>query len=377
VDQDQRRISYAEAQSIARACEIEEAAFHHMLELFNDAGLLLWRSSSRELVVLDMSWIVKLMTTVCCTRNIEKVIKTAKVSLRPPLRELKEKGLLQSVVLELLWPELNKAERSSVMQYMVSFGVCCKLCKPHADTSADSYLVPALFPNYPDGAGAWDVQEEHWAQLRIRCVPIEYAAEHRGELCLAEDYSRCFLPDTLFFHVVARLLQSSLHASVSQKVKHCHSDRIMLHSGDARCMLQHFPKEGWLVLNVYREGESPRLAFQQVSAVLDAVVGEFGVEYFSEARFSHHGEVGYYNIQSMPECNESQLWLGPQRGHLKQARTGALQHKRPLPEGKCWHLFLSHKQQGADGYAALVKRDLKLSATDVGSTRRRTLIGMG
>ncbi len=30
-----------------------------------------------------------------------------------------------------------------------------------------------------------------------------------------------------------------------------------------------------------------------------------------------------------------------------------------MPEGKRFHFFLSHKQQGADGYAALVKEKLK------------------
>jgi hypothetical protein len=32
--------------------------------------------------------------------------------------------------------------------------------------------------------------------------------------------------------------------------------------------------------------------------------------------------------------------------------------EEPLPEGKRWHFFLSHRQQGADGYAALVKEKL-------------------
>ena len=37
-----------------------------MLQLFNDAGLLLWRSKeaiAQELVVLSVDWIVKLMTS--------------------------------------------------------------------------------------------------------------------------------------------------------------------------------------------------------------------------------------------------------------------------------------------------------------------------
>ena len=31
----------------------------------------------------------------------------------------------------------------------------------------------------------------------------------------------------------------------------------------------------------------------------------------------------------------------------------------PLPQRKRWHFFLSHQQQGADGYAALVYEKLK------------------
>jgi hypothetical protein len=147
VNQDQRRISYAEARAIARQCGIvTNDALRRMLQLFNDVGLLLWRSKeaiAQELVVLKVDWIVKLMTSASCPRYIENVLEqTHKFVLRPHLRELKEKGILRTSVLELLWPELTESERSSVLQYMVGFGVCCQLRKPHADSTADSYLLP-------------------------------------------------------------------------------------------------------------------------------------------------------------------------------------------------------------------------------------------
>ena len=141
---------------------------------------------------------------------------------------------------------------------MVSFGVCCQLRKPHADSTADSYLLPTLFPNVPDGTTVWDVDDEHSADLRFRFVPVEYAAEIRGKLQFPER-TKYFLPDTLFFHVVARLLQS-LHAADSQNVEHCYADRVVVRNLAARYMLQHSPNEKVLVLGVYRDGESPRLA---------------------------------------------------------------------------------------------------------------------
>jgi hypothetical protein len=130
-------------------------------------------------------------------------------------------------------------------------------------------------------------------------------------------------------------------------------------------MLQHFPNENMLVLAVYRKGEGPRFALQQVSAILDSVVGEFGVEYCSEAFLSDQGKAGYYKIHSLPKHEVSQLWLGEQRAQLEPTPPApslgpvVVGARRTLPEGKRFHFFLSHKQQGADGYAALLKQELK------------------
>jgi hypothetical protein len=70
---DQQRISYAEARDIAaHQCGIvTDDDLQSMLQLFNDAGLLLWRSKeaiARELVVLNVDWIVKLMISASCPR---------------------------------------------------------------------------------------------------------------------------------------------------------------------------------------------------------------------------------------------------------------------------------------------------------------------
>jgi hypothetical protein len=54
-----------------------------------------------------------------------------------------------------------------------------------------------------------------------------------------------------------------------------------------------------------------------VCAILDSVVCEFGIEYFSEALLSHMGTLGYYIIHSMPGHEVSQLWLGEQRAQLE------------------------------------------------------------
>ena len=134
----------------------------------------------------------------------------------------------------------------------------------------------------------WDVDDEHSADLRIRFVPVEYAAEIRGKLQLPE-HVKDFLPDTLFFHVVARLLQS-LHVADTQTVEHCYADRVVVRSLAARYMLQHFPNKNMLVLAVYRKGEGPRFALEQVSAILNSVVGEFGVEYFSGGLLERPGQ---------------------------------------------------------------------------------------
>jgi hypothetical protein len=147
VKQGLQRINYTEAQQIARQCGIHvENDVRAMLQRFNDAGLLLWRSNELQtqvLVILDTAWLVDLMTRVSCTRHIKSIKESIEFTPRsrdePKLDALLSGGRLSESILDLLWPVLSPEERPTVLQYLVTFGVCSKLRRRHATSGLDTY----------------------------------------------------------------------------------------------------------------------------------------------------------------------------------------------------------------------------------------------
>jgi GTPase SAR1 family protein len=371
VKQGLQRISYTEAQQIARQCGIlVDNDVRAMLQRFNDAGLLLWRSDELQtqvLVILDTAWLVDLMTKVSCTRHIKSIKELIEFTPRSrdesKLDALLSGGRLSESILDLLWPVLSPDERPTVLQYLVTFGVCSKLRRHHATSASDTYLVPALFPK----SARPELSDEFasWPELRIPFRPTD---------CEPDIQELRFLPDTLFFKIVARLLQQ-VDVESSQRSE-LFIDRVEVHAHDTRFILHHSHPTESLTLKAFPGDDAPRIALGRICAILDRLAHQNRLKYSLHVHCLRMGKLGYYEIRdrSIRDLEAAKAWsqepLQPERDTaqcgLSAAATVSLDGKgcqsadwKPLPEGKRFHFFLSHKQQGADGYAALVKEKLK------------------
>ena len=95
-----------------------------MLTKFRDVGFLMWhgqQKETRQLVVLDVQWMLDRMTSVLCQRSIEqKYAQSAR--LKDSWSELQARGRLSIELLPELWPSLELWERQSVLKYMSAFG---------------------------------------------------------------------------------------------------------------------------------------------------------------------------------------------------------------------------------------------------------------
>ena len=294
-----KRISYDEAEEIARThCHItDNKEVRQMLQELHDPGLLLWRdtTTTRELVVLDTEWMVAQMTALGCKRSLEK--KTFDDScdplLRTRLRDLRNQGWLTEAVLPEVWPELTEEERQSTLEYVLQFGLCCRV---HSSDSEFSLLVPSLFPS---GSPVWHKHALD-AVLRVRSLSKEYDDDKwlRGR-------DRDFLPDTLFFHVLSRLL--------SRPAEDMFIDSVVVRSKDGRYMLQHKRQDQLLILTVYCGNEAaPRDAFSQLRDILLLVEKEelFGLNFRFEVECENAGEPGYHDLDSLQKDHpESRRWL--------------------------------------------------------------------
>jgi GTPase SAR1 family protein len=374
VKQGLQRISYTDAQQIARECGIHvEKDVRAMLQRFNDAGLLVWQSNETQvLVILDTAWLKDLMTKVTCTRHIKSIKESIEFTPRardePKLDALLRSGRLSKSILDLLWPMLSPDERPTVLQYLVTFGVCSKLRRHHATSAPDTYLVPALFPKPAQP----ELSDEFasWPELRIPFRPTD---------CEPDIQELRFLPDTLFLKIVARLLQQVDEES-SQRSE-LFIDRVEVHMHDTRFILHHSHPTETLTLKAFPGDDGPRIALGRIRAILDGLDGldglahQYHLKYFLLVKCKHRGRLDYYEIrdQSIRILDKAKIWLQeplqPERDQsqfsvptanlLLDGNLGQYAAWKPVPEGKRFHFFLSHKQQGADGYAALVKEKLK------------------
>ena len=132
-------------------------------------------------------------------------------------------GRLSAALLPELWPQLTEQERRSVISYMQHFGLCCQL--PEAISPEPTYLVPSLLPPVKGGKPVWLPDAAHDHQLRIRFVHKDAEWEE----------SHGFLPDTLFFRLISRLVQGA--RSVGDAFKDLYSDRVVMR-GQQRFLVQ-------------------------------------------------------------------------------------------------------------------------------------------
>ena len=77
-------------------------------------------------------------------------------------------GRLTQDLLPELWPELESAQRSSVLQYMAHFDLCCTV--GNNDSGALDVLVPSLLPAAPFTC-VWAADAANDRRLRVRTIP--------------------------------------------------------------------------------------------------------------------------------------------------------------------------------------------------------------
>jgi hypothetical protein len=309
------------------------------------------------------------MTKVSCTRHIKSIKESIEFTPRSrdesKLDALLSGGRLSESILDLLWPVLSPDERPTVLQYLVTFGVCSKLRRHHATSASDTYLVPALFPK----SARPELSDEFasWPELRIPFRPTD---------CEPDIQELRFLPDMLFLKLAARLLQqvdeeSSLRSELF-------IDRVEVHAHDTRFILHHSHPTEMLTLKAFPANDGPRIALGRICAILDGPDGlahQYRLTYFLHVQCEHRGRLDYYEIRdrSIRDLEEAKIWLQellqperdisqfclPAADLVLDGKCGQSADWKPLTEGKRFHFFLSHKQQGADGYAAAVKLDLE------------------
>ena len=130
VDGGIKRITLEQAKIVGRECEVEEQDLERMLQEYHNIGFLQWcweEADARNLVVLDVQWMMDTMTKMLCTRNIVKMKRNRRSRHRDKWARLQSTARFDTVLLPELWQDLEARERDGVLGYMEHFGLCCRL----------------------------------------------------------------------------------------------------------------------------------------------------------------------------------------------------------------------------------------------------------
>eukprot|EP01045_Picozoa_sp_COSAG04_P036912 COSAG04_NODE_9192_length_889_cov_0.891139_2_plen_200_part_00 len=144
-DGSNRRISHKQAVQMAGACGIAESDVDEMLAKFHSVGFLLWHSGTRDLVVLDVQWMLDRMTELLCHRSLAGKYRDS-ADKKDVWSALQSSGRLSIELLPELWPDLLPWERQAVLKYMISHGHCCPLHDAPSPSSSRP-ATPAISPS--------------------------------------------------------------------------------------------------------------------------------------------------------------------------------------------------------------------------------------
>ena len=348
----ERRITLQAAAQIGSECQITDPVeLQRMLQEYHDIGLLLWhdQEDTRDLVVLDLQWMLDTMTEMLCRRSIADKKKTA--GLRSLWTRLEEEGRLSSLLLPELWPTLDESERKSMLVYMERFGHCVKL-PAEICTDEPIWVIPTLLPALAESAEPpWHSQDSDY-ELCIRFIHTD------GEWEIPwSDSSHGFMPDTMFFRLVAMLVSRA--RTIKDAFKDMYSDRIVVR-GEHRYMLRHHRAEHLLRLTVSMDGQDGSSLAQVAQMLKHALMGlqtHFGVQFRFELECEWQHERGHWPLDYLPEGHKlAAMW---QPGYVATAPTSTLaasdaslgvgdRSAPPLASGKRWHFFICH-HQGSGG----------------------------
>eukprot|EP01043_Picozoa_sp_COSAG02_P056945 COSAG02_NODE_6834_length_3337_cov_28.082149_3_plen_490_part_00 len=375
-----------------------------MLQKFHDVGFIMWhdRAGTRDLVVLDVQWMINQMTELLCQRSIEAKYN-ASTDKKGAWTELQHRGRLHIELLPELWPTLQPWERQSVLKYMVGFGHCCLLYDSGRSESEQIdrsvLLVPTLLPAPSSArlaAGAvWNAKSTD-KSLRVCFV----TSHHRG---LGDDWpeSRSFLPDTLFFRLVAALLRDVNRAN--DRFKDLYRDRVVVRTSHERYLLLHDRERHQLHLTVYGgDGceSAPATVLRKVRSCLDKMVGDFGVHFRFEVRCELRGEIGWYPLDDLDSCSAGQLWLTiaepePQPEHPPESEAPTepvmtarfpvcakaerkfdyfINHSQASGQDQCANLYQLLTAAGASVWYDMQAQDLTAQGMEEGVSQSRNML---
>eukprot|EP01051_Picozoa_sp_SAG22_P004045 SAG22_NODE_208_length_15237_cov_22.602774_6_plen_1481_part_00 len=258
-----------------------------MLKVFTDLGLLKHATlmNLESVVVLDLQWIVDLMTELLCRRSIEKKVEKTTRGRRVSWRRFRDTGRLEMQLLPEVWPELEESERQIMLNYATEHGLCCKL--PPECGEQGLYVVPSILP--PRTAAA---AEDSWAALQPDDVEFRFACIHLdGEWGEATG----FLPDSLYFRLVANLLQDA--QDVKDAFRHLSRDRAEI-DGREHYMIQ-LEKQRMVQLEEQRTDQLPAVRVvvrrgkteQAASRVADRIRRQLAV--LADTRMRDHFRVKF------------------------------------------------------------------------------------
>ena len=135
----EHRITWSEAKSIAHTCGItSDAEIQRLLQDMTDIGLLLWHDTTyaRNLVILDLEWMITQSTELLCRRRIQERLMGENCAHTGRLIKLRDEGRLDAAVIPQLFSALrNDEERAAVLDYLVTFGLLAKLPSSSAEFS--------------------------------------------------------------------------------------------------------------------------------------------------------------------------------------------------------------------------------------------------
>jgi hypothetical protein len=243
-----------------------------------------------------------------------------------------------------------------MLVYMENFGHCCKLPVPDAASEVATqepvcWLVPTLLPHLDESAPApWRVQRDD-NHLCVRFMHMD----GEWEIPWRDSSRGGFLPDTLFFRLVARLVNRA--RTVSDAFRDMYSDRIIVR-GEQQYLLQYHRAEHLLRLTVGgKDANAPAVVAQMMRHALMELQRSFGVKFRFEIECEWEDESAFWPLEYLPEDHEiGGLWAqrhsGTQHvGTLPQSVAPAVttvSNVHILPPGKRWHFFICH-HQGSGG----------------------------
>eukprot|EP01043_Picozoa_sp_COSAG02_P063453 COSAG02_NODE_9003_length_2364_cov_1.188962_1_plen_759_part_10 len=277
-----KRLSLDGARSIALSqCEIGKSDEGNtdrelllMLRTFTALGLLKHAQNSHSqhsIVVLDLQWMVDLMSELLCRRSIEKHHRDS-AWMKVQWRRLLRTGRLERKVLPELWPNLNTGERDAMLQYAIDNRLCCEL--PAECGEPDLFVVPSLLPSCPED-GCW---VPNATDNEFRYTFIHQDGEW-GE-------SVGFLPESLFFKLTTCLLTDV--ENVKDAFRHLYRDRAVIDAREGHYMVQLVPASTTTdkpaLRVVVRHVTMPRGVpiVDRIDDCLTSVVSVFGVKFRKE-----------------------------------------------------------------------------------------------